>query len=463
MKLLRLKSTPSVDLTSQFTVNWASPIEIKPGASIALKSLAIKGVDSQFVKITDPIVFSVQISATDEARLVTIPAGKYSKTAFISTLTTALNKTMNIQVDNAASAAGFEWRAAYSSLDRINISFNRVESNTSATFIQSENITKPQNNQYKRNSGTGNDAYIVSTLPSNRGNAEFRFNIIDGADTSVFIAGWVSAQYKSTTLDVSNYILGVGINPSDNKLYTVVNGAYGAKIGAGFDCSQFTGASFYNANGTMKARVLNGTDILADVNIVANVNLYANSFTAVTLNTSDITFEWAAYYETPYAVLNNNTVLEIVDVPDNVVVSNVNAGQSSKVSLNLLAYPYGSYALGFIQSNYSVTASTSTFKGNYQIQFVTLEDVLVELLSMSFLESYDTEVGYKRPIIYSFDTLNADAYDNIFNAVDYPLFISLKNNNTLALSSMTVRISSGDQVFNASGGVAMTLIIDDGV
>lgn len=467
MRLLRLKSSPTVDLTSQFTVNWASPIHIKPGAKLALKNLALKGIDTQYVKLIQPLIFKVKIlssSDQDPLRTVSVPAGKYLKQDFLSALTTALNATMDSQIDDSSAYFGFEWRCSYTTTNKLNITFNKKDSNAGATFTATDNILKT-NNRYKRNSGSGNDSYIISVLPVNRGCADNQFTIQDGTATSVFYVGKVSGTPNNNTLLVSDYIYGVGINPADNYyLYTIVNGKYGSKIGNGYNSTQFTGVNYYNSYGNIKVQVLNGINIIATQTIVNNANLYDNYFTGVTLNTSDISFGWSFYYDSPYPKLVNNQVIEVVEKEDNVIISNLDARQSSIVTLYLQQYLESAKTIGFLAQNYtSPNTADYTFSGSYALQFVSLEDVIVEILSMSFLESYDTEVGYKRPIIYTFDSLIADTYGNAFNNVDYPIYVSLKNDHEIALSSMTIRISSSDSTFETAGGISLLLLIDDGI
>jgi hypothetical protein len=460
MRYIRLKSG-SNDTTSQFTCNLSAPIILNKNASIALKSVNLNGLNQAYVRLDKNLVFVARPTSVI-SKTITILKGKYSKQEFIAEVTSKLNASFNSNdFTTQASLSGFEWRCNFDSRNRFVFNFDRIDSTPNSVFEKTTNITNPTAISYKRNSGTGNDAFILSEKPANRGCAVPILDITGAINTSSFLFGLTTVPTITNipTFGIENYSYGVGTNPSDGyKLYTIFNGAFVTKIQNGSNPitpDQVQNVSFEHFAGLFIVKVQITPDNIISTNVSA-INLYETYYTAITLQSSEPTFEFDTYYDSPYYNVVNNTLVETLIIPDNEV-------KTLGISASLVSVEMNNYSLGifgFTENPTPLRRAKGSFTGSNSVSFVYLQDVVIELLSISQLEGYDTSTGYKRPLIYVFDNLDIND-SSAFAEVPFPIFVSLKNDDNYMLSSITVRISAEGETFNIGDYASISLLIQD--
>jgi hypothetical protein len=428
----------------------------------------MNGLTLQDIVFDNDAVITVNPDTLEEQddRTITIPKGTYTKSTLISTLTDLLNRSFSSADFDINTLEGFEWRCGYTQNNSLLISYRRIDNDPKAPFQQTLNITNPTPGFYKRGNDTiDNNAFIISTLPTNRGNSKTTINITGGALTTQFLAGITLTPSPTgiASLPIANYKYGVICDPTltggSNLLKVILNGQVGITVGTGFNPTQYDKIELSHYGSSFKVRLFkDGAPIMLTTQTIGPVDLYTNYYTAITLKTDTEQFSFQNYYPSPYTTLNNNKVIETVQIPDE-EIKNLNV-PASIVKLSFTSY--SGDLLGFPSENpIEQFKSDGTFTGTQNINFSAIQDCVVEILSLSQLESYDTQVGYRRPIIYIFDTLGIDTSGSAYGNVDYPIFISLENESKYLISSMTVRISSNNHTFDISDYTSLLLLIED--
>jgi hypothetical protein len=466
MRLLRLKTTTG-DNTSQFTTNLSAPLVLNKNAKLALKSLNMNGLTLQDVEFLEDGEITVNMDTFElNDKLVVIPKGKYTKPDLVKTLTDLLNKSISVNDYNNNTIQGFEWRCGYSLDNRLFISFNRIDNYPKAPFQQTSNVTNPTAGFYRRGDESIDDnAFIISQLPTNRGNSKTTVAITGGTNTTEFLAGITLTPTTTglTSLPITSYKFGVTTvidGQGNNVLKVIRDGVVGVTVGSGFSPTQYDQIEFSHTGGAFRVKLYkDGTPIMLTTQIIGSIDLYTNYYTAITLRTkqSNEQYNFDNYFDSPYAALNNNKVIETVQIPDEEIKTLSLSATDVKISFSI----YTSDLLGFSTDPTSQYKAAGTFTGNQTIAFSSIQDCVVEILSLSQLESYDTQVGYRRPILYIFDTLGIDTSGSAFGNVDYPIYIDIGNMDKYLVSSITVRVTSNNQTFDVSGYTSLLLLIED--
>jgi len=468
MRLLRLKSTTG-DNTSQFTTNLSAPLVLNKNAKLSLKSLNMNGLTLQDIEFLEDTTITVNIDEdTFSAVDVEIQAGKYTKDGLVRMLTNNLNaqsiSTTFFQSNTPVD--GFEWRCSYSIDNKLLISYKRKDNNPRAVFQQTQNVTNPNNGFYRRGDNNNDDtAFILSQLPTNRGYSKTLITITGGTANTEFIAGitTIPGIQGRSTLPVSAYKFGVVSKFANgvNVLKLIKNGAIAETIGAGLNPSQYDEIEFKHNAGGFSVKLYQDGESVSLITFIGTINLYDNYYTGITLCTGGQggeQYNFDNYYDSPFAELSDNRVIETVEVPQ----EQIKLLGLAPTPVSIVFSTYAGDLLGFTQdTGFSQFAVEGTFRGSQTIAFSAIQDCVVEILSLSQLESYDTQVGYRRPILYIFDTLGIDTSGSAFGNVDYPIYIDIGNMDKYLVSSMTVRITSNNQTFGVSGYTSLLLLIED--
>jgi hypothetical protein len=458
VRFIRLKSNVG-DNTSQFTCNLSAPIVLNPNAKIALKSVNLNGLDQTFLRITRDLIITFKPSATISYN-ITVPAGKYSKNSLVSTITNLMNSAFTYDNFNVGTATeGFEWRCSIGDDDRFVYTYKRIANNSSAEFSKSTNVGGAVGS-YKRSDANSDDtAFIISKLPVNRGNTLTQLQIADGSITTKLLFGLTSTTAVGlTSLPISNYLYGTGVNPSDNNfLYTIVNGAFGEKIGTGFKMDTIIKIQLEHFGGIPVIKLVDGTGVVATQNIASSINLFNNYYTALTLETDPETFTFPIYYDSPFLQQVGQSIIENLAVIPN-EISNLSA-QATLVSV--IMNDYTQSTLGFSTNPTPATKSDGAYKAEFTLDFSYLQDVVIQMPSLSQLEGYDTAVGYRVPILGILDNLTVNSNGEAFNEVQFPIYISLSNTDKMMISQFTVRITSEQQTFAIQNYSSISILIED--
>ena len=122
---------------------------------------------------------------------------------------------------------------------------------------------------------------------------------------------------------------------------------------------------------------------------------------------------------------------------------------------------YAQSILGYNKNPDPINKASGIFKADYALDFSYLQDVVIQMPSLSQLEGYDTSVGYRVPILGILDNLTVNSAGEAYSEVQFPIYVSLNNTDKMMISQFTVRITSEQQTFAIQNYSSISILIED--
>lgn len=475
MKIIRLVS--DVLTTSIFDKAINTPIIMKPGSKIALKSLSFETEHALSFQITD---FTYQLDFTVGDRRqsnyiyyrIVVKPGSYNLITFLQYLKFQMNTILS-GMNNTENCYGFEWNPTVVN-DKVNFSFGRGEYLLLANPLLN-NMTVNNNVYSKTNVSVDLDSYCQSNSYICRGGFASECTLVQTQGgtigNSVFYVGLCNNKFTPTnkpTLQASDFNFAV-FSDGQTGLYKVktFNGDTlntdvviqpNDKILINKD-----GDDFY---GYMKIFIKKGASqpvLIYSLDLTQSMVLSNPYYTfALGAGSNNITINSPTQISSPFISSTVDGKYIVNEILPNITY-NVNSPSVSYIGIRFLTNIMQSF-LGFLTDNVSLITYIGTFVAD-QIAGVDLiavgDDLVVEILNLN-LDGYDSLKQAKSSIlaIIPIESLSKNGFG--FSYIEpFPTFTSMHFTEPTTVNTFSVVIRAGLNQIKLTDKVYMQLLISE--
>ena len=486
MKLLKLESEQTLTEAS-FTNNiYSGGWTIPPKSQICLKNLSMD-FDQPLYQIiaegefkNNNFTFQVSNSIIHEIELT---AGEYT----LRDLIIEINSKMNNKLNSSSTQKGFQWSIGQDIDQRGNIklifSFDRADSIilNSAT-VQTTNISYNSGSAYfyKSGSNVGSfNAHLSGNTFVNPGGFECSV-IIKNQDTSdIKLSDWIfgidsdktSALLPSKGLIQADMKACISSNVSGN--YTFKIGGYLVQSSPAIQVAANDVLTIKKDNGKIVYTVLKGsttsTVIGDDMTLhpllgISNIGYMVH----IGDDTGKIAFNSLTMTPTPYSQTQDGVYSFIQ--PQNIITSYLDTNLTVTASNVGLIFENANTRrlLGFSNTYNYQNVLRGSFTSNYglNLDFLT-NDLEIELVELSSVNSYSQSIKQTRGIVavIPVSTLQnstiyggGGGYELSYQETASWCWLSIDNEQTLRLASLTIRALSGGKIVRLNGKMTACLL-----